>query len=124
VVHFEVAGDSEECHHTAVKAEGPEDRGMSAPTRIEREHYAKLVGRLITAILWEKLENQTLPVLLLDRWDREGNAATLRLTPDAMALAYKGLKPSVRQFPNYPTDFGQCHITTKYRPSSLTSTGV
>lgn len=38
---------------------------MTAPTKIEREHYAKLVGRQITAILWEDMEGEAQPVLLL-----------------------------------------------------------
>ena len=50
---------------------------MSEPTKIEREHYAKLVGRQITAIVWEELEDQALAVLLLTGWDREGNAYQL-----------------------------------------------
>ena len=49
---------------------------MSAPTPIERAHYDKLVGRQITAILWEEMEGQALPILLLSGWDRDGNAAT------------------------------------------------
>jgi hypothetical protein len=55
---------------------------MSAPTPIERDHYAKLVGRQITAILWEELEGQALPVLLLTGWDRDGNAATATVLAD------------------------------------------
>ena len=55
---------------------------MSAPTKIEREHYEKLVGRQITAILWEDIEGQALPVLLLDGWDRDGNAATVTVLAD------------------------------------------
>ena len=55
---------------------------MSSPTKIEREHYAKLVGRQITAILWEDFEGQPLPVLLLDGWDRDGNAATVTVLAD------------------------------------------
>ncbi len=55
---------------------------MSAPTKIEREHYAKLVGRQITAILWEDLEGQALPVLLLDGGDRDGNAAMVTVLAD------------------------------------------
>jgi hypothetical protein len=39
---------------------------MSAPTQIEREHYAKLMGRTIVGIQWEELEGQALPVLLLN----------------------------------------------------------
>ena len=38
---------------------------MSTPTTIEREHYAKLVGRQITAIVWEEIGGRVLPVLLL-----------------------------------------------------------
>jgi hypothetical protein len=38
---------------------------MSAPTPIERDYYAKLVGRTITGIQWEELDDQPLPVLLL-----------------------------------------------------------
>ena len=55
---------------------------MSQPTQIEREHYAKLVGRQITAILWEEMEGQALPVLLLNGWDRDGNAATITVLAD------------------------------------------
>lgn len=50
---------------------------MSQPTPIEREHYGKLVGRQITAILWEDFEGQALPVLVLDGTDRDGNPATV-----------------------------------------------
>ena len=55
---------------------------MSEPTKIEREHYAKLVGRQIVAIIWEELEDQALPVLLLTGWDRDGNAATVTVLAD------------------------------------------
>ncbi len=55
---------------------------MSAPTKIERTHYAKLVGRQITAILWEEMEGQALPVLLLNGEDRDGNAATATVLAD------------------------------------------
>lgn len=55
---------------------------MSAPTKIEREHYAKLVGRQITAIIWEELEGQALPVLVLNGSDRVGNAATASVLAD------------------------------------------
>ena len=58
---------------------------MSAPTPIERTHYAKLVGRQITAILWEEMEGQALPVLLLNGWDRDGNAATATVLMDPEA---------------------------------------
>jgi hypothetical protein len=55
---------------------------MSAPTPIERAHYAKLVGRQITAIIWEEMEGRALPVLLLNGWDRDGNAATVAVLAD------------------------------------------
>ncbi len=55
---------------------------MSAPSQIERDHYAKLVGRQITAILWEELEGQALPVLLLTGWDHDGNVATATVLMD------------------------------------------
>ena len=55
---------------------------MSTPTCGEREHYAKLVGRTITAVIWEELEGQPLPVLLLAGRDRDGNAATLAVLAD------------------------------------------
>ena len=48
---------------------------MSAPTPIEREHYARLVGRRITGIQWEELEGQALPVLLLHGDGRDGQPA-------------------------------------------------
>ncbi len=52
------------------------------PTPIEREHYQKLVGRQIVAIIWEELEGQALPVLLLTGFDRDGNAATTAVLAD------------------------------------------
>jgi hypothetical protein len=55
---------------------------MSQPTEIERRHYAKLIGRQITAIIWEELERQALPVLLLNGWDRDGNAASVTVFAD------------------------------------------
>jgi len=55
---------------------------VSTPTTIERAHYAKLIGRQITAILWEELEGQALPVLLLNGRDRDGNAATVTVLAD------------------------------------------
>ena len=55
---------------------------MSTPTPIEREHYAKLVGGQITAIIWEEMEGRALPVLLLNGWDRDGNAATVSVLAD------------------------------------------
>lgn len=55
---------------------------MSNPTSIESGHYAKLVGRRITGLIWEELEGQALPVLLLEGWDRDGNAATVTVLAD------------------------------------------
>ena len=55
---------------------------MSAPTKIEREHYAKLIGRQITAIQWEEMEGQALPVLVLSGWDRDGNVASTTVLMD------------------------------------------
>ena len=57
---------------------------MSEPTNIEREHYAKLIGRQITAIQWEEMEGQALPVLVLSGWDRDGNvaSATVLMAPE------------------------------------------
>lgn len=55
---------------------------MSAPTKVEREHYAKLVGRVVTAIIWEEIEGQALPILLLNGLDRDGNAATATVLMD------------------------------------------
>ena len=55
---------------------------MSQPTPIERDHYDKLIGRQITAIIWEEIEGQPLPILLLTGWDRDGNAATITVLAD------------------------------------------
>ena len=55
---------------------------MNAPTKVERDHYAKLVGRQITAIIWEEMEGQALPVLLLTGQDRDGNDATAAVLMD------------------------------------------
>ena len=56
---------------------------MSArPTAFEQEHYGKLVGRQITAILWEEIDGRPLPVILLTGWDRDGNAATAAVLCD------------------------------------------
>ena len=56
---------------------------MSAPTTIEREHYAKLIGRQITAIQWEEMEARALPVLVLTGWDRDGNVASATVLMDS-----------------------------------------
>ena len=56
---------------------------MSTPTSREREHYAKLIGRQITAIQWEEMEGQPLPVLVLTGSDRDGNAASTTVLADA-----------------------------------------
>ena len=55
---------------------------MSTPTEVERQHYAKLVGRQITGVIWGELEGHALPVLLLNGWDRDGNAATVAVLAD------------------------------------------
>jgi len=55
---------------------------MRNPTAIEREHYGKLAGRTITAVLWADIEGEPLPSLLLDGWDRNGNAATFTVLAD------------------------------------------
>ena len=55
---------------------------MSAPARIEREHYQKLVGRQILAIHWDELEGQPLPVLILSGRDLNGHAATVTVLAD------------------------------------------
>ncbi len=55
---------------------------MSAPTRIEREHYQKLVGRQILAIYWDELDGQALPILVLSGRDQNGNAATATVLAD------------------------------------------
>lgn len=55
---------------------------MSQPTEIVRQHYSKLVGRQITAIIWDELEGQALPILLLNGWDRDGNAAAINVLAD------------------------------------------
>jgi len=52
---------------------------MSAPTRIEREHYQKLIGRQILAIYWDELEGKALPILVLSGRDLDGHAATAAL---------------------------------------------
>ena len=55
---------------------------MSQPTSIEREHYQKLVGRLILAIDWDELEGQALPILVLTGHDQNGHAATATVLAD------------------------------------------
>ena len=55
---------------------------MSAPTAIEREHYARLVGRQITGIQWEELEGQALPVLLFSDEGRDGQPAHVVVLAD------------------------------------------
>ena len=50
--------------------------------RHECGHYAKLVGRQITVIIWDDLEGRVLPVLLLTGWDRDGNAAAVTVLTD------------------------------------------
>ena len=55
---------------------------MSAPTRVESEHYQKLVGRQILAIYWDELEGQALSVLVLSGRDLKGHAATATVLAD------------------------------------------
>jgi hypothetical protein len=55
---------------------------MSAPTRIEREHCQKLVGRQILAIQWDELDGQALPILVLSGRDQNGHAATATVLAD------------------------------------------
>ena len=55
---------------------------MSTATKREREHYAKLIGRQITAIQWEEMEGKPLPVLVLNGSDRDGNAASASVLTD------------------------------------------
>ena len=55
---------------------------MSAPTRIEQEHYAKLVGRTVVGIQWQDIEGQPLPVLLLNDQGRDGQAAYVIVLAD------------------------------------------
>jgi hypothetical protein len=57
---------------------------MSTPTRTEREHYAKLMGRTIIGIQWEQLESQALPVLLLsgEAQDRQPAHAVVLADPE------------------------------------------
>jgi hypothetical protein len=55
---------------------------MSQPTRIERGHYQKLVGRQILAIYWDELEGQALPILVLSGLDLDGHAVTATVLAD------------------------------------------
>ena len=54
----------------------------AAPNAFEREYYGKLVGRQITAIIWEENDGRSLPVLLLSGRDRDGNDATAAVLCD------------------------------------------
>ena len=56
---------------------------MSAPTNIERHHYAKLMGHTIIGINWESIDGQAVPVLLLNSEDRDGNTATITVLCEA-----------------------------------------
>ncbi|MCB1278857.1 hypothetical protein [Prosthecobacter sp.] len=60
---------------------------MSQPTRIEREHYQKLVGRQIIAIYWDELDGQALPILVLTGSGVDGHAATATLLADPQGNA-------------------------------------
>ena len=55
---------------------------MSTPTRIEREHYQKLIGRQILAIYWDEKEGKALPILVLSGCDLDGHAATAAVLAD------------------------------------------
>ena len=56
---------------------------MSAPTQIEREHYARLVGRQITGIQWEDIGGRPLPALLLSEGrDRQPAHAVVLADPE------------------------------------------
>ena len=55
---------------------------MSAPTAIERDHYARLIGRQITGIQWEELEGLALPVLLLSDEGRDSQPAHVVVLAD------------------------------------------
>jgi hypothetical protein len=55
---------------------------MSTPTRIEREHYQKLIGREILAIYWDELEGKALPILVLSGRDLDCHAATAAVLAD------------------------------------------
>lgn len=56
---------------------------MSASTPIERAHYAKLVGRHRDHLKGGR--GQELPSLLLNGWDRDGNASTASVLMNAGA---------------------------------------
>lgn len=55
---------------------------MTNPSQYEREYYSKLVGRTITAVVWDDFEGEGLPVLVLDGKDRDGNLATVAVLMD------------------------------------------
>ena len=55
---------------------------MIPPTSVEREHYQKLVGRRIIAILWQDMEGRALPVLVLEGQDRDGHVVTVAVLTD------------------------------------------
>jgi hypothetical protein len=55
---------------------------MSPQTRIEREHYQKLIGRQILAIYWDEMEGKVLPFLVLSGRDLDGHAATAAVLAD------------------------------------------
>jgi hypothetical protein len=60
---------------------------MNAPTPIERDHYAKLMGRTIVGIQWEELEGQALPVLLLSGTGRDRQPAHAVVLADPREMA-------------------------------------
>jgi hypothetical protein len=55
---------------------------MSAPTPIERERYAKLMGGTIVGIQWEELEGQPVPSLVLCGQGRDGQPAHVVVLAD------------------------------------------
>lgn len=55
---------------------------MSTPTRTEREHYAKVMGRSIVGIQWEELEGHALPVLPLSGEGRDAQPAYIVVIAD------------------------------------------
>lgn len=55
---------------------------MSQPTEFERQYYAKLIGRKITAILWDDLDGLALPILVLSGRSKDGAVPTVTVLAD------------------------------------------
>jgi len=72
---------------------------MSAPTRIEQEHYGKLVGRTVLRVQWEDLEAQALPILLLSGEGRDGQPAHLVVLADPEGNGPGHLNPNLLDRP-------------------------